>query len=315
MKRVASVSNVAMGRYERHGGGWILIAALTVIGLSVFWRPTFQISQLNALSITATCKASLAAVGLRAQWEAARFAMYFLTVVAILAALFAVVRAARDGAGWRAPALAGVGLILGYAFSDSSPEGFLSNLTDPLDTKLCQYPMTKCGEVIASVQQPRVVGHTVGGLLAGAIGSALLFGANLNRDQLLRRVGSLRALLLATSAFFVAGVLTTRAAFSWVVALWHSPLGELKPQELVAGGVQHAALTYSAILLAVLLVTRELVGQVGERLAQAEGLRPGSRAYTKALASLHLDDLTGNLGQALTVLAPVLAGSWAELLK
>jgi len=126
-------------------------------------------------------------------------------------------------------------------------------------------------------------------------------------SEVAKRLELLQRLLYLASLLFVAGILMSRANFSWVLAHWkieHAPTSKALA-EVIKGGVLQSGVGYSALLAIFFLPVRMLLASYADALVPADLSRRAKRKWSveQGLAGSWQKDAR----QVIALLAPIVS--------
>jgi zinc transporter ZupT len=141
--------------------------------------------------------------------------------------------------------------------------------------------------------------------------SALECGARASTDasELAWRMRWVQRLLYASSLLFVAGIMMSRANFTWILAHWDTSDEKVSKAlgEVIRAGVMQSGVGYSALLVAFFVPTRTFLALLVDPLTPPEACAD-AEARKRWLAAQNLaGSWQADARQILALLAPVLS--------
>jgi hypothetical protein len=166
----------------------------------------------------------------------------------------------------------------------------------------------ECESVRTSVTWARFFGEPTGISIGVAMAATATFALRPSPSEVSKRLELLQRLLYLASLLFVAGILMSRANFSWVLAHWkveHAPTTKALT-EVVKGGVLQSGVGYSALLAIFFLPVRMLLASYVDALVPTDIDSP--RAKRKWLAEMGLaGSWQKDARQVVALLAPIVS--------
>lgn len=151
-----------------------------------------------------------------------------------------------------------------FAMQAATERAFLTQLLASLPGE--------CGSVRTSVTWARFFGEPTGISIGLAMAATATFAMRPSPVEVAKRLELLQRLLYLASFLFVAGILMSRANFSWVLAHWkveHAPTSKALA-EVIKAGVLQSGVGYSALLAIFFLPVRMLLAGYADALVPTD---------------------------------------------
>jgi len=306
-------------RFRFGGLACLVVSALSSVAIGLAftpgWAPDVRVAGVWSKFLCDFSKAppldALRLYAAHSNWVGVLVLEAVIAAIALVCTVATLVAVGQSHALWRRwefwlLLVFGVGAVAFDGFgvagmrTSATPRAFLTQL-------LASVPFD-CPSVRSTVFWARFIGEPVGIALGVAICATATFAEKPEPREVAKRIERVQRLLYVASLLFVAGILVSRANFTWVLAHWQIGDDDKMSKalgEVIKAGVVQSGVGYSALLTVFYLPVRVLLAQHVDALIPKDTTRRAKRNW---LADQGLSaSWQREARQALALLAPILS--------